>query len=73
MYRTLGEIADGALSIALSWLTLMALPGGGALPRGFRATVSAWGKASVISLALSLLEKLSDLPSCCLPQPLHQT
>ncbi len=63
-----------ALSIALSWLTLMALPeSGGALPRGFRAAVSAWGKASVISLALSLLEKLNDLPSCCLPQPLYQT
>jgi hypothetical protein len=59
-----------ALTIALSWLTLMGLPEGGGLRGGFRATVSAWGRASVISLALSLLEKLGDLPLSCLPQPL---
>ncbi len=61
-----------ALTVALSWLTLMGLAEGGVLPRGFRASVSAWGRASVISLALSLLEKLEDLPLCCLPQPHHQ-
>jgi hypothetical protein len=59
-----------ALTIALCWLTLLALPASGALPRGFQAAVSAWGKASVIGLALSLLEKLGDLPLCCLPQPM---
>jgi hypothetical protein len=59
-----------ALSIALSWLTLMGLPEGGVLRGGFRATVSAWGRASVISVALSLLEKLGNLPVSCLPQPL---
>ena len=58
-----------ALTIALSWLTLMGLPESGVLPRGFRCAVSAWGKVSVISVALSLLEKLGDLPLCCLPQP----
>jgi hypothetical protein len=32
-----------ALSIALCWLTLMGLPESGLLPRGFRASVVAWG------------------------------
>jgi hypothetical protein len=59
-----------ALTVALSWLSLMGLPEGGVLRGGFQATVSAWGRASVISLALSLLEKLGDLPLSCLPQSL---
>jgi len=62
-----------ALTIALSWLTLMSLPESGSpLPEGFRAAVSAWGRASVTSLALSLLERLGNLPLRCLPQPLRQ-
>lgn len=62
-----------ALTIALSWLTLMGLPkGGGVVPEGFRSSVSAWGRASVISLALLLLERLGNLPLCCLPQSHHQ-
>ena len=61
-----------ALTIAVCWLTLMGLPESGLLPRGFRASVVAWGRASVISLALCLLEKLGDLPSCCLPQSHHR-
>lgn len=62
-----------ALTIALSWLTLMGLPESGVLlPEGFRSSVSAWGRASVTSLALLLLEKLGNLPLCCLPQPHHQ-
>jgi hypothetical protein len=67
----LGRLLMG-LTIALSWLTLMALPEGGVLPKGFHASVSAWGRASLISVALSLLEKLGNLPLCCLPQPHHQ-
>jgi hypothetical protein len=59
-----------ALTIALSWLTLMGLPEGGVVRGAFRSTVSAWGRASVISVALSLLEKLGNLPVSCLPQPL---
>lgn len=59
-----------ALTITVSWLSLMGLPEGGVLRGGFRATVSAWGRASVISVALSLLEKLGNLPVSCLPQPL---
>jgi hypothetical protein len=59
-----------ALSVALSWLTLMGLSGGGGVvPKGFRAAVVAWGKASVISIALALLEKHGNLPLHCLPQP----
>jgi hypothetical protein len=58
-----------ALSIALSWLTLMGLPEGGVVPEGFRSTVVARGRASVISIALTLLEKLGNLPLRCLPQP----
>lgn len=56
------------LTIALSWLTLMGLPESGLLPEGFRTAVSAWGWASVISVALSLLEKLGNLPLRCLPR-----
>lgn len=58
-----------ALSIACSWLTLMGLPEGGVVPEGFRSSVSAWGRSSVITMALTLLEKLGDLPPRCLPQP----
>jgi len=60
------------LTIALSWLTLMGLPEGGVLPEGFRSSASAWGRSSVISLALLLLEKLGNLSLCCLPQPHNQ-
>jgi len=39
------------LTIALSWLMLMALP------EGFRAAVSAWGRMSLTGLALSLAQR----------------
>jgi len=58
-----------ALSIACSWLMLMGLPEGGVVPEGFRSAVVAWGRSSVITMAISLLEKLGDLPPRCLPQP----
>jgi hypothetical protein len=58
-----------ALTIALSWLTLMGLPETGVMPRGWQAVVSQRGKASVVSLALALLETLEDLPLSCLPRP----
>jgi hypothetical protein len=38
----LGRLLVG-LTIALCWLTLMALPEGGVLPKGFRSTLVAWG------------------------------
>ena len=57
-----------ALSLALAWLSLMGLPESGLLPEGFRAAVSAWGRVSVTTMALSLLEKLGNIPLCCLPR-----
>ena len=57
-----------ALSVALTWLSLMGLPESGLLPEGFRAAVSAWGRVSVTGMALSLLEKLENIPLCCLPR-----
>ena len=57
-----------ALSVALTWLSLMGLPESGVLPEGFRAAVSAWGRVSVTGMALSLLEKLENIPLCCLPR-----
>jgi hypothetical protein len=53
-----------ALSITLSWPTLMGLPEGGVLLEGFRRAVSAWGRASVTSMTLSLMETLGNLPLC---------
>ena len=58
-----------ALTFALAWLTLAALPELGALPPGWAARVAQWGRASLISLALDLLDQLRDLPPACLPQP----
>ncbi len=57
-----------ALTIALCWLTLFALPEVHALPHEFRtvqdwsAAVCAWGRASFLSLALVALDLLHDLP-----------
>lgn len=56
-----------ALTIALSWLTLAALPEIGAMPKGWHRDVAQWGRLSVISLALELLHHLGDLPLACLP------
>jgi hypothetical protein len=49
-----------ALSIALSWLTLAALPEIGALPKGFYAAVYKHGRASLTSFTLALLDKLGN-------------
>lgn len=57
-----------ALTIALCWLTLFALPELHALPDGFAtvqqwsAAACAWGRASFLSLALLALDLLHDLP-----------
>jgi hypothetical protein len=58
-----------ALTLALAWLTLAALPELGALPRGWHARVAQWGRASLVSLALELLDHLGDLPTACCPSP----
>lgn len=54
-----------ALTVALRWLTLMALPERGAMPRRWHAAVAQRGRAGITSLAL--LDELGDLPPCCLP------
>jgi hypothetical protein len=57
-----------ALTIALAWLTLAALPEIRALPRRWHSAVAQRGRASVISLALALLDHLGNLPLACLPR-----
>lgn len=57
-----------ALTVACSWLSLMGLPEVGALPRRWHSAVAQRGRASITSLALALLDKLGDLPPCCLPR-----
>ena len=59
-----------ALTVALEWLTLMGLPEVGVMPRGWHAAVAQRGRASVISLALALLDKLGNIPPSCLPRSL---
>jgi hypothetical protein len=56
-----------ALTIALCWLTLAALPELRALPRGWAAHVSERGRASLVALALAYLDERHDLPQACLP------
>jgi Transposase DDE domain len=56
-----------AMTIALGWLTLMALPEVRALSRAWPAHVSQRGRASLISLALAWLDEHHDIPSACLP------
>lgn len=57
-----------ALTISLSWLSLMALPEIGAMPRRWHAAVAQRGRASITSLALALLDHVGDLPLACLPR-----
>ncbi len=58
-----------ALTFALAWLTLAALPELKALPHTWGPRVAQWGRASLITLALELLDHLGDLPPACLPPP----
>lgn len=57
------------LTIALCWLCLLGLPELGCLPPGWHAHVAQRGRASLLTLALALLDHLQDLPPACLPQP----
>jgi Transposase DDE domain len=56
-----------ALTLALTWLTLAALPEVGALPRGWAAAVAQRGRPSLITPALALLDHQRELPPACLP------
>ncbi len=57
-----------ALTIALAWLSLMGLPEVRVMPRLWRSAVAQRGRASIISLALALLDHLEELPLACLPR-----
>jgi hypothetical protein len=65
--KRLGRLLMG-LTVALAWLTLMGLPEVGVMPRRWQAAVAQRGRASVISLALALLDKLGNIPPSCLPR-----
>jgi hypothetical protein len=56
-----------ALTLASAWLALAALPSAGALPADWHAHVAQRGRASLLSLALALLDERGDLPAACLP------
>jgi hypothetical protein len=56
-----------ALTIALTWLTLLGLPRVGVLPQGWHAHVAQRGKASIVSQALAFLDEYGQLPDACLP------
>jgi hypothetical protein len=56
-----------AMTLALAWLTLSALPRVRALPAGWRAAVCQRGRASLLLLAIELFERLGALPLACLP------
>jgi hypothetical protein len=56
-----------ALTLALSWLTLLGLPRLGLLPHDWPAHVSQRGKASILSQALAYLDDYGHLPDACLP------
>jgi hypothetical protein len=59
-----------ALGLATAWLHLLALPEVGALPRGWAASVVTHGRASLVALALALLDHRGDFPPRALPRPL---
>jgi hypothetical protein len=56
-----------ALTLALSWLTLLGLPRLGVLPHDWHAHVAQRGKASLLSQALAFLDEYGQLPDACLP------
>ncbi len=54
-----------AFTLALTWLSLLGLPAVTAQPVGWHATVAQRGRASIISLALAVLDHLGDLLEGC--------
>jgi len=58
-----------ALNLAVAWLHLLALPQAGLLPPNWQASVVTRGRASIVSLALALLDYLNDLPPAALSPP----
>jgi hypothetical protein len=58
-----------ALSLALAFLHLLALPRSRALPRGWAASVTTRGTASLVALALAWLDEHRDFPPGALSLP----
>jgi len=58
-----------ALTVAVAWLHLLALPEVGLLPRTWAASVVTYGRASSVSLALAWLDEHEGLPSALLELP----
>lgn len=58
-----------ALTLALAFLHLLALPKSRALPKGWAASVTTRGAASLVALALSWLDDRRDFPPGALPAP----
>lgn len=58
-----------ALSLALAFLHLLALPKSRALPPGWAASVTTRGTASLVALALAWLDDRRDFPPGALPAP----
>jgi hypothetical protein len=56
-----------ALTLALAWLTLIALPEVHALPARWARHVAQFRRLSLIGLALAWLEERQELPLACLP------
>jgi hypothetical protein len=57
-----------ALSLALAWLHLLALPETALLPLNGAASVVTRGRASLVALALAFLDAAHDFPSLALPK-----
>jgi hypothetical protein len=55
------------LTLALAWLSLAVLPEVRAKPQGWEVAVAQWGAASLIKLALELVDRLGGVPAACLP------
>jgi hypothetical protein len=59
-----------AFTLALAWLTLLALPVVRALPERWNAATSTWGQASLLRLALEYLDRCPTIPAVWFPDPL---
>jgi hypothetical protein len=66
--RRLGRLV-AALTLAVAWLHLLALPEVGLVPRHWAAAVVTYGRASSVALALAWLEEHDGLPAALVALP----
>jgi hypothetical protein len=66
--RRLGRLVD-ALTLAVAWLHLLALPECGVLPPGWARSVVTYGRASLLALALAWLDEHDRWPPNPFPAP----